>query len=284
MLNKQIKNQIYTKKRILGNQPPNMLYAKHNSLFDVAMSSDEQKYFIPLDINTNKPFIDNIFYSCVWINSALEFAQNKKSLSEYFVPHIISIHDAPPQTMKKEDMQILFSNTSAHKILSFFSNDSVWEMPNIEYINYGVIPPKNIDTVERNKNILIINTKKQKQIEAVYQHLKQTIPGTDTLYEFSNDINENYAILSKYRICIDTDTYYNLLAASACGCYCVTTRFAFDANIFVVKDLQDMIHTVSNLLKSDIDQKTQSIASDTIKKYDWSEFCTKIYNHYLNSI
>ena len=140
-----------------------------------------------------------------------------------------------------------------------------------------------IDIDNKKKNILIINTKRQKQSYIVYQYLKNTYPDTDMVESVSYDIEHICKLLSQYKVCIDIDNYYNVLLANACGAYGITAAQTFDKNIIKVLNYEEIIGIIPELLSANT-KEANNIREDVIKKYDWDTFGVNIQNHIKNII
>lgn len=281
LLNKQIKNILYTYKRSKNKSGYNMLYDMHKSFFDAAMFSLNPNILIALPINDDSvDFLQVFFYSLLWVNDPIEFSHNIPYYSEFFTKTIISIHSTPSKLFKKEDLNIIKNRLDTYDILCFDQNPSAWQLDDIVKINYGIPDPKEFLSTPKTKDILIINTKQNKQSQLLYQYLKSTYPNTDMLENIPNDIENIFNIISKYKVCIGLEDYYNLIVCNACGCYCLTSIESYDKNIITVQNYEDMLRLLPELLnKSDYDKVSQSVLS----KYDWNEFNTNIQK-YINDI
>jgi hypothetical protein len=275
-INKQINNLFYTLNRIKKNQPTNILYNKSSSLFDTAIFSNTKHLLIPIILTTDNEFINNSFYSALWLNDIIDFSKKIPDYSNYYTNFILAIHSAPPSVFKREDLIIIKRNINQYKFLSFYEDTDDWSMDDIEKIRYGVPPCDSENFDKREKDILIINFKKQKQSDILYQYIKQTFPLTDIIHDFSLDIDAIHKQIAKYKICIDIDNYYNLLIANSCGCFGITSLKSHDENIISVQNSNEIFNTIPKLLKN-ISHK--NISDTTIQKYDWSTFCEKINNY-----
>jgi hypothetical protein len=276
-INKQINNIFYTLKRINRDSPTNILYNKSGSLFDATIFSSIEHSLIPVLVTENNKFIDNSFYSALWLNDIIDFSQKIQYYANYYTNFILAIHSGPPSIFKREDLIILKRNINQYNFLSFCEDKNVWPMDNIESIRYGVVPPSDIKNFNnREKDILILNFKKQKQSDILYQYIKQKFPLTDIIHDYNLDISIMHQKMAKYKICIDIDNYYNLLIANSCGCLGITSLESRDENIVSVQNSNKIFDILPKLLKN---TNHTDVYNMTINKYDWTAFCQKIADY-----
>lgn len=276
-INKQISNTFYTIKRQQRNQPINILYSDSGCFFDAAIASDSKHCLIPISITEkNSEFINNSPYSAVWINDILNFSQKIPTYGDYCTSLILAIHSSPSSLLKREDLIILKKNIDQYRFLSFHEGHDHWPMKNIEYVPYGLPCPNPKSDKNREKDILIINLKKQKQIDILYQYVKQKFPLTDMIHENNLDLDSVHKTMSKYKICIDIDNYYNLLLANSCGCLGITALESRDETIINIKSSNEILNIIPALL---VNMQHSNISEQIIKKYDWQIFCQNISNY-----
>jgi len=274
-INKQINNIFYNHKRKISHSNTNILYEKTHSFFDAAIFSDSSHSLLPIIINDNNQYlIENIFYSGLWINDIIQFSQKIPAYANFYTDYILAIHSAPSSLFKREDLMILKKNINQYPFVCFGEFKNTWPMENITYIPYGVKNPGASYT--KSKDILVINQKKQKQTDILYQYLKQQYALTDILHSAPSDINEVHNILSQYKVCIDIDNYYNLLVANACGCIGITALQSNDADIISVNNSNKIFHIINNLI---IENDYNKISNQTIEKYSWEMFCSNMRDY-----
>ncbi len=280
LLNKQIKNIIYTHKRTYANTGYNILYKPHDTFFDSAINYITSDIMTPICLE-NKNLIQNIFYSALWTNDIIDFSQRIPDYAEFYTQYILAIHSPPSPLLKREDINILKNRLHSYKILSFDQNKQSWPIDNISHISYGVPDLGDLD-ITKSKDILVINTKRQKQSHILYQYLKKAFPNTDMLELQSYDIENISKVLSQYKVCIDIENYYNLILANACGAYGITASDSFDDTIIKAKDYDDIVRVLPNLLLLG-NRDAEAIRKNTLNKYDWNKFNQNI-NSYIKHI
>jgi hypothetical protein len=285
LLNKQIQNIFYTHKRTISNNGYNILYRPHETFFDAAMNHIDSNILTTICVEDIKnDFYKHILYSGILINDIVEYSQNIYNYAEFYTRPILLIHSSPLSIFKKEDINILKTRLNAYAFLSFDQQKESWPMSDISYINYGIPNIKDIDiNNNKKKNILIINTKKQKHSHILYQYIKNTYPDADMIESAPNDIEHICKLLSTYKVCIDIDNYYNVLLANSCGAYGITASQTFDKDIIKVNNYEDIIGMLPQLLSENM-KEANNIRENVIKKYDWDTFGVNIQNHIKNII
>lgn len=274
-INKQIKNTIYTLKRQNKNYSCNIAYFSSDSLFDIAIQQLDNSCMVPIDIQTAKTTL-GLFYSGLWINDILEFSQKIPHYGDFFTNYILTVHGPPNPMLKREDIAILSKSLSKYEIISFCSKYHEWKLSNIKYIPYGVPKLESVSINKKERDILVINLKQQKQTAILYQYLKNNFSKTDMLTSIDHNILNIQDTLSKYSVCIDFDHYYNLVMGNSCGAYGITSLPSEDENIYTIKNSNEIFALVSQLIKSD---NANKISMQTIEKYNWSTFAQNICNH-----
>lgn len=280
-LNKQIRNMLYTYKRSKNRTGYNVLYKPYGTFFDLAMSNMDPNILTTIPIkDQDNDFIQKIFYSLLWINDPIDFSHNIPHYAEFFTKIIVAIHSPPSPLFKKEDLNIIKNRLSPYDIICFHKNFEQWPIDNILYIDYG-IPYQNKQIIkEKTNDILIINTKKNKQSYILYQYLKSEYPGTDMLEIMPENMQNLYKFLSKYKVCIELEDYYNLIIANSCGCYGMTPVKSYDENIITIQNYEDISRILPDLLSSNDSNK---ISQSVLSKYDWNKFSQNIYE-YMNGL
>jgi hypothetical protein len=198
-----------------------------------------------------------------------------------FSKYIMCIHAPPSQLFKKEDINIIKNKLNSQSFLSFYPDKSCWPMNKIKWLNYGIPNTNNIKQ-DKKKDILVINTKKQKQAYILYQYLKNDFPQTEMLESCSMVFEDITKILSQYKICIDLDSYFNAVLANACGAYGLTFLDTFDDAIYSTKNYGQIFEIIPSLLQKNTDTYA-NISDQALKKYDWNTFENNIKEHF-NSV
>lgn len=279
LINKQIKNTLYTIKRKSQGFMPNMLYSLHGSFFDMVMNSLPEIAPPILPLN-NKSIIDYSYYNGIWLNDLVDFSQKIPYYANFFTNILIAIHDAPGSFFKKEDLSILQNNMDRYHFLAFTDKFNQWSLSNVKYIKYGVMKPTH-DITQKTKDILIINSKQQKQTHILFQYINKEYPKSDIIQNIPKSINEIQNIISKYKICIDFDYYYNLIVANSCGSYGITSLQSCDNSIYTAHN-SGQIMTFIKILLENKSKTYQDISSDILIKYDWNTFIENICEYVKN--
>lgn len=259
--------------------PINVMYSPSYSFFDAMINMTTDHGIVPMIFTKNSNhYIDHTNYSALWLNDIINFSQRIPEYSHFYTSYILAIHDYPSPNMKKEDILILRKNLNKYKFISFLKDNTEWPFDNITTIPYGV--PICDSNISKSKDILIINIKKQKQTHVLYQYIKQKYPATDITDSNPIDMSQIHTLLSNYKICIDLDSYYNLLVANSCGAYGITANAnRGDEFIFSVKEINEIFDIIPKLLSI---HDSNSIIQKTSVNYNWTEFKDHIKKYTQN--
>lgn len=276
LINKQIKNILYSYDRFKTKNTHNIFYNRASSLFDLAINEFPNSMINIIDMAHNDNLMNKVCYSAIWINDILNYSQHIVQFAEFYTGQILCIHDPPTANFKKEDIAILKSNLNRYRFLSFCPIANLWLLDRVIYKPYGVLPLTH--HIEKSKDILILNFRHQKQVDMLYQYTKQAFPNTDICDQPIKDIESAQKLISKYRVCIDFDSYYNLIVANSCGTVGVGASYSVDENIYQVSGSQELFAALPNLLNT---KDYDTISQTTIKKYNWQKFCENVYDYFL---
>ena len=270
--NKLIENTLYTINRVSLDYPCNILYEKHNSFFDRAMDLTHE-LFNTIDTESTH-LIDHIPYSAVWINQHIQ-----SLITKYNIPgthRIVAIHDSINKLVKKEDIDLMRNSLMLFDPI-VFDQDPTYNISHMHRINYGVpIPTEEHLFPHKDKDIVVINTRRNPMGYSLRVHLKNHYPNIDIIEDISLSIDKLYTILSQYKLCVDLDDYYSLLLAGAVGCHGITAVASYDDSIHKVTDLSQLINKIQSLLAVTEQQEAKMISDKILAKYD--------FNHFLHSI
>lgn len=262
----------------------NILYTYTNSLFDKAMAESDRFLYVGDSVFQRQP----LSYGLCHINDPLDFAKNIEKYSRLYSNKIVFYHNNPPKDIKKEDLFLLNSTLEDFVSFSFSKHSHVWNNKNIQYIDYGI---KTINPPIEDKpgNILILDGQNNKQAKLLHDNLKQKYTDTNLLkLDTSHTLDEILAEISRYKICIDIDSYYNVLCGVGVGCYGITARPSSDQEfIYTIADYNTMVETIDMLLSS-YTNKIESMRDYINHNYNYDKFIKKIeeinYNNYDKAV
>lgn len=250
----------------------NIFYTHTNSLFDKIIKETDKFLYLDGTIFRHQPFS----YGLCHINDPLEFTKNIDIYSKLYANKIIFYHNNPPKDIKKEDLYLLNNTLEKYTSFSFCKNYNAWNNKNIQYINYGIKTP-NIPNNDKPGNIIILDSQDNKQSKLLHDNLKQKYSDTNLLkLDIDYDLNEVLLEISKYKICIDIDSYYNVLCGVGVGCYGITARPTYDMEyIHTISDYNTMTQLIDKLL-SNYTNQTENMKQYIDHYYNYSKFIETI--------
>lgn len=261
----------------LVNKSINVLYHYHSSLFDIL--------FKELDINIfNYDGIRSYYYDIFVSNNFLLHHSTTGDYAETnHIKDLLLFHSPPPQTFKKEDIQLVYQNT--YNTQSVFFGQylaNTWKRTssqNTHILEYGI--PELAISGKREKPVLLLNLENSPNIAMLHQHInKHFSGGCDMLQDIPGNVSlsDIAELLSQYQICIDTSSIINALLAAGCGCYCITP-VSWETNPLLVpiSDYNDIINIIQKLIATNLSEDDrQTGAREIQKKYDYRIFQEKL--------
>jgi len=226
--------------------------------------------------NTKQPFIAAIY------DNPISLSQQIQNINiNYHVNAIVFIHSRAPDPLKKEDKYILSEKlNSVTKI--FFSKEiqDSWSLKNNIYlIPYGV---KLLNT-EKTKNILLINTSKNSNIDKLYAYTKNIYNDCDILYDIIDyDLMIDY--ISQYKIVISLENTYDSLVGAASGCYVISNNLKDNnlPSVIYLNNFTTIVHTIQSILNFKNDNSIEISKSYIQENYPINKFYASIKDIFLN--
>jgi hypothetical protein len=227
----------------------------------------------------NENILDHyaINYGLCFINDPLMFSQNIEKYSRLYSNKIVFFHSAPPPTMKKEDLYILSQRLSGYKCIGLIRNSESWNQQNMEYMPYGIPIDKSIDIHEKEFDILILDLKNNKHNKILFDVLKSKYRNMHIVQSLPSNFIDITKMMSKYKICIDIDIYYNLLVAASVGCIGLTAQKSEDEDVISsMEDMDSIVRSVDKYLSTYEVSKTDFYQSYVSQKYNFINFKNNI--------
>lgn len=256
------------------NYNKNILYTYTDTLFDKSMENIPNTIMINNQVFLNVP----LPYALCIINDPLDFAQNMHVYSNLFANKILFFHDGPPPSLKKEDLFLLKASLQKFPSFYFGLDPEAWMNSNISALKYGI---KNIDIdINKEKDIVILSTKNNKQTTLIYDNLKSSYPKTDLLtIDNSQSYDDIIKNISQYKICIDLGSYYNVLCGVSVGCYGITSKKSYqDDYIYHISDYQQLTNIINEILSI----STTNV--NMMKQYITNKYCYDSFIKNINAI
>ncbi len=249
-------------------------YYNHNSFFDTILKTTDIPIF---DVSLEKTAIP---FGCSLYNNPFQYIENRK----YGTDNVIFFHrNNWSQNIKKEDQALMISQLRNNFKISFDSSIyGIFQEDNTtNYIKYGI--PKPTEILNKEKDLLVINTTKSKTMAMVYEQLKNTFPNLALLENNNKTYDELCKELSQYKIIISEGIIINEIVANVCGCYVISTGDPFEGAIGSFNN-QNMHSLVSNIhsklaMYSSIDNTS---IENILSKYSYDQFSLNLNIFFKN--
>lgn len=227
----------------------NVIYEPCHSLFDKVWEDINANFY-------NNVILDGIYDTYISNNFLKYSTQRSMIVQQLHISDIVFIHEELGPKFKKEDKIILNNNLNdSYKILIHKKLLESWGFltNKTQIIEYG-IHKTNIKLNNKKKSIVVLNLNKNKEIDILYQHIKNIYTDAEIIMDLNNKSwDDIYQILSSYKICIDEKSIYNQLVASYCNCIIVTPNIQFDNNIigyFNINNFNQISYVIEKILSS----------------------------------
>lgn len=254
----------------------NVLYHYHSSLFDIL--------FKELDVNIfNYDGMRSYYYDIfVSNNFLLHHSTTGDYARSHHIKDLLLFHSPPPPTFKKEDIQLVYENTTKTQCVFFGQYlANTWKRigaKNTHIIEYGI--PQLKATANRDKPVVLLNLENNPNVSLLHQHINKHFGHCDMLQDIPGNVSlqDIGDLLSQYQICIDTSSIINSLLAASYGCQCITP-ISLETNPLLVSisDYNEIINIIKNLLSSNMSEDARQNNAEALRiKYDYQTFQDKL--------
>jgi hypothetical protein len=243
-----------------------------NSLFDHYISNLDNLLAFPID---NKNYNSSISYDIICSNDPIRASSQNRDLSSLHVNTLLYFHTMCPNNFKKED-KFLLKNTinTCYKI--FTNNDCMktWGFDKTEdrchILNYG-ISASDIGDIQKTRTVILLNFNNNPSINSLFRYVQNIFTDAIMLTSIrdTNVIND----LKQSVVCIETESYYNIIKAISCQCYVISALdYISEDGLFSIASYDLIIDEIKKML-SIYDIETAKKYSNTIlKKYSDTKF------------
>lgn len=266
--------------KAIVNDITSILYSPANSSFDLIMGNIE-------DILLSNKDCDHYSYYDMYIGSdPLDHIQNTQSkVHNLQILDLLWFHSPPPSNLKIEDLALIKNqlNKLTVKIFPSANIAAKWGYSDsVTIIPYGL--PENTLDINKTEKVVLLNLSNDKGIDQLHTYLKQIVPDIHIINNIKNfqSINELYAILNKYKVCIDIYNSFNILAAINCGCKCITATEQHEELIGVTRILnyQNLASVIESLLNDPM--SSEDLLHNT--KFLQDHYSIDIFHKNINKI
>lgn len=278
LINSQTHNYLMNMHNIHKGYPISVQYQFTNSLFDKALGELEWlKLLDKQEIETLE-----LAYGNSIISYPIHFNPEKLSLVDHTHQQLLLFHIHTYPMLKVEDIAILSNNLNKYTKISFSPTISKWPLSNLINMQYGIPYLPVPMSQQPKKSILILNLNNNSTTTSVHRLLQKSFDDIDILSHSSLSLAEMYQLMSKYKICIDLDNYYNLLIAGYCGAYGIGIGQSYDSHIATVQTPQQILDIVPQVLGRYKPEAMEQIKVMIAEKYDFNKFSRAFKTHMIN--
>jgi hypothetical protein len=221
-----IYNLIKNSQHLSDTKSIDILYSKHNSIFDMCL---EDIYRLSIkNIDTDQDINYFLDYHIYATNTLLEHIDKIKTIQEYHLIDCIFAHEPLSLSIKKEDKYLILEQLKRTPIVStnnrtksYFENSS---HSILYHIPYG-IPEHELNSGDR-KPIVVVNLNNDDQTNRLFSYIKTHIPEAEIISSINqySTISSILSKLNEYKVIIDTKLDINILCGLLSGCIAITAN------------------------------------------------------------
>lgn len=245
---------------VINNQPPKILYIGGNSFLDLTL-----KQFLPIVIQYPRmhPDLLNMTYDCYISTDPIMHSQTKHIANQMLMPDMVLVQNLPHKNIKKEDKYLIAKNLQGTiKIFFDINVAKAWDIGHDHIIEYAV--PHILSTEHiKNKSIVILKTRANRNIDILYQMLKNQYPDIDLItLDQNTNLQQTTESLSQYKVAITMDNPYDSIVCALSGCYTVSNTPNNYIDTHVIGDFTKIESIVKEALNQSSNIKIHNMYSN----------------------
>lgn len=247
----------------------NILSDSCQSLFDLYLSSLDNILTLPIRE-------DSEYISCDLILShhPISFSSKISSFSALHIQNILYFHSKCPDNFKKEDKFLLKNSiNNSYKIFTDLSLMKSWgfEQDNLcVVLPYGVRSTEN--TVNKTRSVVVLNINNNPSVNMLFQHIKTAFKDSvmiDGSYDQSNIIKT----IAESVVCIEAESYYNIIQSIANGCSVISSvDYILENGLYPIASYDNIIQDIYKVLQSYSIDKSEQNKRSILEKYSHHNF------------
>lgn len=263
---------------IKNNSYPSIFYESQDSIFDSVVRS-----LCDIITYTHHHHLHTVSLDAYWTNNPTQHTTQIDHIRQLHISDIVYFREPPPSNIKKED-KFLIQNKFAESS-QICRNSSIkqhWGSNSSMMLEYGV-PSISIDK-EPSKSIVLVNTRKQKNLYLLYKQIQQYWPDVGVIDDISSySIKQISDVLQEYRLCVSAEDDYNILFGVASGCRVLSNKVIDNCDYLLFDNMEQLLDGVAASIREYPHYDRILHSQNVIKHYNMDIFKTYI-SHYIKQI
>lgn len=261
-----------------GNSIPSIFYDSQDSILDIVI-----KQMCDVVVYSSPEYLHQIALDAYWTNNPTQYTTQIDHIRRLHIPDIIYFREHPPTNIKKED-RFLIQNKFAESS-QIYRNHAIrqqWGGNSDMMLEYGV--PNTILDKTPSKPIVLINTKKQRNLYLLHKQIQQYWQDIDIIDNIQyNSVEDISSKLQEYKLCIAAEDDYNILFGVASGCRVLSNKIIEDCEYLLFNDMEQLLDSISLSIREYQNYDRIKYSQSVIKQYNFDIFSTRIH-HYIKQI
>lgn len=261
-------------------QKIHILKDNSQSLFDGYLSDIDNILTFP--INNENEYIS---YDLILSNNPIAFSAKVSSFLSLHINNIIYFHSKCPNNFKKED-KFLLKNSVAN-CYKIFSNEALMRSWGFEIddlcsiIPYGLKPKD--QNLSKTRSVVVVNMNNNPSVDMLFNHIKSTFKDA-IIVNSSYDYDSIVSHISESIVCIEAESYYNIITAIANGCSVISSiDYISEEGLLSIQSYDNILQEIYKALQSyNADHNLQN-QKNILTKYSHSNFLTS-FNQKIEAI
>lgn len=267
-------------KACLSTPKIHILNDNSQSLFDSYLSNIENILTFPIN-NAN----EQISYDLVLSNNPIGFSSKISDFLSLHINSIIYFHSKCPNNFKKED-KFLLKNSVAN-CYKIFANDVIMSSWGFEIDNFCSIIPYGLQSKDRNFNktrsVVVLNMNNNPSVEMLFNHIKETFKDA-IMVNSSYHYNDILSHIAESAVCIEAESYYNIITAIAHGCSVISSAdYVLEDGLLHIKSYDNILQDIHHALQSYDSAQILKYQQNILNKYSHANFL-KSFNQKIEAI
>lgn len=259
-----------------------ILSDKSFSLFDYYISNIDDILVFPTSTNNHDY---SVSYDILLSNNPIPFSSSIDTLVGLHINSVIYFHNICPNNFKKED-KFLLKNT-INQAFKIFPNEYImnsWSYTikdkDCIVLPYGIKEPT--QQISKTRSVVVLNTNNNPSVNILYNHIRQVFKDASIITDVTD--TESHETIRQSAVCIEAESYYNIVYAIANGCYVLSgINYLNEDGLFYIDSYNKIIIEIHKLLESYNINDANNHQTKILQKYYGSDFERSFSNIILNN-